>query len=176
MNGGTETSIHPPRMSLRAFVSGGLESVAACGAVAGAVAAGAPGAAGAAAAAALAAASGWAWMEAEAAPASHSHGPWAESASLAPPLQQHKDPTVRHAPRSQKDTEMSLAQARKSQMLVFNLPLSGVPAVPAKITSACTCQANMKAFGSLAEVKVAGALGAALPCLLGEPALSGRPQ
>lgn len=100
------------------------------GAAAGAVgAAAAPGAAGAVDAAAPSAALGWPWMGSGAAPASLSHAPGC--ASLAPPLQQQQDPTVTRAPRSKKKArETSLAQAKKSQILVFKLLLSGVPAVP----------------------------------------------
>lgn len=106
--------------------------MAARGAAAGAVGAvAAPGAAGAVDAAAPSAALGWPWMGSGAAPASLSHAPWAGCASLAPPLQQQQDPTVTRAPRSKKKArETSLAQAKKSQILVFKLLLSGVPAVP----------------------------------------------
>lgn len=104
--------------------------MAACGAGAGAAAAAAPGAAGAAGAAALAAASGWARTGAGAAPAPPSHGPWAEPASLAPPLQQHEDPTVRHA-LSQKVGEVFLAQARKKANIGgLTCHSQVIPAVP----------------------------------------------
>lgn len=115
-----------PGSALRAVPWAGWESVAACGAGAGAGAAAAPAAAGAAGAAAPGPASGWARTGAGAAPAPPAHGPWAQPASPAPPLQRHEHPTVRHAQSSW------LEQEKKSITGYLTCHSQVVPAVSVK--------------------------------------------